>query len=166
MNNNSKQKPGLQSFSEKFDPFSSLLDLLEYQHDLYDETTSYFQTLESREKSPIKYFDLLKAHFSKAPLASIEARSRHDRGHARTDPDYKSTHVWRIENMYLYFEYIPDYIKFMEKKGCSDPMLVSEAWITLVFRALCWRKLHHIKDLDGGYIPTEHYGSQQPIYLG
>lgn len=133
---------------------------------MYDKTTVYFQGLENREKSPIKYYDLLKAHFSKAPLASIEARSRYGRGQARTHPDYKGGHAWRIEHMYLYFEYIPDYVKFMERKGCHDQMLISEAWITLIFRALYWQKLHKIVDLEGATIPTEYYASQLPVYLG
>ncbi|MCJ1482685.1 hypothetical protein MMC06_002851 [Schaereria dolodes] len=141
------------------------LPLFELLHDYYDATTQYFKRLEIRQNSRIMYYDLVKAHFSKAPYAFVEAFDKMKKGEGRDQHLNKDGHRWRSEQMNLYFDYIPDYIKFMEKKGYDDGRLVTEAWLTLIFRAFLWSSCHEPYPC-GDYLPMEYYDSQIPVYLG
>ena len=140
----------------------------EWMHDDHDSTTQYFV----ENKTRINFYDLLKAHFSKAPAAGGEAR--------RTEKDAKyilkpgGARAWFYPNLELYFSYIPDYIDFMKRKyastegleGCHDEDLIIEAWFTLMWRGYLFVFLHDLQtDFDGIYVPHEYYGSRLPVYM-
>ena len=99
--------------------------MIEKMHDDHDQTTQYF----SGNKTTRPY-DLLKAHFSKAPVAVSDAQ-------ATKEQDKLVIEHWEpsYSTMEMYFSYIPHYIKIMRqmywntsrRAGCIDEKLVIEA---------------------------------------
>ena len=145
-------------------------DTLDQLHEYHDETTRYFIRLADGSRSEhhkISFLSILKAHFSQAPYASWEAREKLKRNEAWGVAEFSPTgHRWRAENMFLYFQYIPYYIKYMaEHRGCDDGELVTEAWLTLMLRAHLHRTIHAWPDSEGPYIPAAYYGSRSPVWL-
>jgi hypothetical protein len=71
--------------------------------------------------------------------------------------------------MHLNFDYLPDIIKDMNEQGFNDDGWggqgsVTEAWLTMMFRAFCWHRCHFL--VPGNRVPSEYYGSQMPVYIG
>lgn len=139
--------------------------LIEELHDDHDSTTQYF----SENKDKIRFYDLLKAHFSNTTLAGPDAQA--------TEKEDKFTLLDQEPSasiLEMYFSYIPDYVRFMKEKhedtlgteGCTDGDLVIEAWLTLMWRGYLFRFLHTFElDFKGIYVPYEYYGSRLPVSL-
>lgn len=149
------------------------LERLELQHDGHNLTTKYFQSLlEKYEKQNLNFFwDLLRAHFSKAPLCSWEARQkvRNRKEEPRNRKLNKGEQPWRYEHVTMLWESLPHYVTFMQEANTAygDDNEIEEAWITLWFRAICWATCHeqeNYSDLEP-FLPTQWYGSQLPVYL-
>ncbi len=138
---------------------------IEKMHDDHDFTTEYF----SQRRSMIRPYDLLRAHFSKAPVASSEGQA--------TEQDLKLVNEhWdpSYSTMEMYFSYIPHYAEMMQRMHqntsgrdcCADGFLVAEAWLTLMWRGYLFSRLHEFKDdFEGIYVPSEYYGSRLPVCL-
>ena len=147
-------------------------DRLEMIHRMHDNTTSYFMSLAGRDENAIRFYDLLKAHVTYAIRASAAARASVAAGTARTllsnAPAYDDkANAWRVESMHLYFDYIPKYAEFLARvSGCTDETLVTEAWVTLIFRGFCWRWGHMLSSFRGDFLPSQWYNSKLPVYLG
>jgi hypothetical protein len=43
--------------------------------------------------------------------------------------------------------------------------MIEDAWITMIFRAMCWQRAHY---MEQGIppIPSQHWGSKMPVYIG
>ena len=139
--------------------------LIEELHDDHDSTTQYF--IEKKDK--IRFYDLLKAHFSKTTLAFCDAQSTKKKSKF-TCRDWEPS----LSIMEMYFSYIPNYVTFMKGKhedtlgteGCADEDLVIEAWLTMMWRGYLFRFLHKFElDFKGIYVPSEYYGSRLPVSL-
>ena len=139
----------------------------EQMSDDHDSTTQYFTKI----KDKIPLHDLVKAHFSKAPLARSQAQR------TKENRIFVSDHsVPAYSMMEMYFSYIPDYITFVkgkfwsrspvEVKGSLDEDLIVEAWLTLMWRGYLFNFLHQFKtDFGGIYAPHEYYGSRLPVFM-
>ena len=138
---------------------------LEGLHSRHERTTAYFVSISDR----IPFMTLLRMHFSSAIWASWQARTDvKDHNHTGCLPKSEG-HPWRNRNIELYFCYLPRYIEFMaqgkDKTKCTDTDLVIEAWLMLMTRAYLFRELEGTANLDGGYLPSEFYGSRFPVWL-
>lgn len=132
--------------------------------DDHDSTTQYFTEINKK----FSLHDLLKAHFSKAPLARSNAQ-----GTKKNRKFVSDNSVPAYSIMEMYFSYIPDYIKFMTGKfrgttqeGLIYGDLIVEAWLTLMWRGYLFYFLHQFKtEFEGIYVPSEYCGSRLPVYL-
>ena len=145
------------------------LEWLEPHHDCHDFTTKYFQNLNT--KYDAFFWNLLRAHFSKAPLISKEARDKiRQRKEQPRNPHFNDGgHPWRSEQVTMMWEHLPHYVSFMQdaNPAYTDETEIEEAWITLVFRAICWGACHDVDALRDSedFLPTQWCGSQLPVYL-
>jgi hypothetical protein len=140
----------------------------------YKETTQYFNnkapTPDERRSGDVpegkfSYVDLVTAHLREAPRSYREAQHRVD-----TDTlnwrDYMYDRPWRGEAMVLYWEYMPDYVRYMREMGYKgDDAIVEEAWIILLFRAFLWQRTH-VGLANEPALPSRFYGSGLPVYIG
>lgn len=131
---------------------------------LYYETTDYFKSLQNRDIKPLPYLDLVRAHLSKAPF-SYKAALRVPRDRLRGPRTFDDRRHWRGEAMHFYWDYMGDYVKLMNENGCDNKKEVEEAWITLIFRAMCWQRAHVFID-DSLPLPSKYYSSKLPVYIG
>lgn len=164
-----KKSPNNDNDSERMQRWETI-------HDLYDETTRYFQDIIRKNKD--FYWNLLRAHFSKSPIAAMESRAR-CRGENKPPPrdleenDPDQGLEWRSEQVNMMWDEIPHYVSFMAgcdlkpDSLCKDAALVEEAWITLFIRGLCWAALNEQNNNPPAdfFIPSQYYGSQLPVFL-
>ena len=43
---------------------------------------------------------------------------------------------------------------------------IKEAWVAMMFRAMCWRRCHGVEVDDDEPVPSEYWKSQQEVYIG
>ena len=148
------------------------LGFLEDLHDRHDATTQYFRNLQSnvdwREMEPkprqrLRYIDLMNAHIAHAVNYFPEARQRLDEGRGR---DHYGLQVadWIIEGCHIYFDNIEKIVESMSRRRSFDTGLVEDAWLTMMLRAFLWHRCHLM--VDGNRVPSHHWGSRQPVYIG
>ncbi|MCJ1374251.1 hypothetical protein MMC20_005483 [Loxospora ochrophaea] len=141
----------------------------------FNLTTRYFLDLQFRKPS-LKYRHLVAAHISMAAFCPDDAAKKKFRSSTapRTYADglrhLMSPH--RSDTTHLYFDRIERIVDFMLVRGFSDAELVTEAWWTLFFRALCWHLSVDIielgfssEDRNGVLLPAQLWGSQIPVYI-
>ena len=150
----------------------SNLDWLELHQDGHDLTTKYFQKLTKKYEKQSFLWDLLRAHFSKAPLCSWEARQKvRVRKEKPRNQEVLNDggQPWRYEQVTMLWESIPHYVAFMQDANTAykDKDEIEEAWITLWFRGICWATCHELENTSDSepFLPTQWYGSQLPVYL-
>ena len=132
---------------------------------IWSTTTTYFQTLQRKEIT-FRYIDLVGAHIAQAAYyptlaaANIKAGKdkRYDLGHLRSK---------RVaEGMHIYVDQIPKVADFMKEKGFDDTRVTTEAWWTLILRAMCWhRSIAFINIQKDNLISPNLYGSRLPVYI-
>jgi hypothetical protein len=139
-------------------------------HACWDATTAYFVNLQRIHHTYPKrfcYYDLMCSHVRHAVRFYEDATTLMKNGRGREHFGLRKP--WLAEEMHLYFDYLPDIIKDMNEKGFNDEELgdqelVTEAWLTMVFRAFCWHWCHYL--VPGYRVPSEYHGSQMPVYIG
>jgi hypothetical protein len=147
----------------------TVVEWLDLNHDCHDFTTKYFKDL--NRKYDDFFWDLLRAHFSRSPTCSFEAREKVRRRKEKPrNGQFNEGHPWRSEQVTMQWENIPHYVAFMQdlnKKAYDDSIEIEEAWITLYFRGMCWGQCHQQDSLvDGqGFLPAQWYNSQLPVFL-
>ena len=149
------------------------LEWLELHHDGHDLTTKYFQRLRAKYEKQNFFWDLLRAHFSKAPLCSWDARQKvRSRKETPRNSDLNvGEQPWRYEQVTMQWDNLQEhYVKFMQDANpiYNDKLEIEEAWITLWFRAICWASCHehhHYNDMSEPLLPTQWFGSRLPVYL-
>lgn len=128
------------------------------------DNTDFLSNLDSRNGFGFCY-DLLRAHMSLAPKLCAEAEEQWRTGKYIRDRDLNVGKTeWRSEQIHLLFDNIPQYVNFMEDAGWNCVREVPEAWITLLFRGICWG-ICHVAAEAGTPLPTKYYGSMMPLYL-
>ena len=139
---------------------SFLRDLRE----IWSAATDYFKTLQSQ--GSFNYIDLVGAHIAQAVYypdlaeANIKAgtNKRYELG------AFRSQRV--AEGMHIYVDQIPKVVDFMKEKGYDNARIVTEAWWTLMLRAMCWhRSIAWVEIQKGNMVSPSFCGSRIPVYI-
>ena len=134
------------------------LAFLDQVNECWDETSIYFKEL--HESRTIRYLDLVTCHIEHAVNWWAES---HRKQNSFAEREHYDLIAWIAEGMHMYFDSLPAMREYMQRKGVKDGNLVTEAWVTLVFRAFCWHRLHYI--VKGPIIPHIYWDSQLPVYI-
>lgn len=145
---------------------------IEFLNDLrsiWSTTTIYLLERHPSTSDPSKsfrYIDLVAAHITQAVYypdlaeANIKAgiNKRSELGAGRSK---------RVaEGIHIYVDQIPNVVDFMKDKGFDDKRVVSEAWWTLILRAMCWHRSVAFIDIRRGFsVPPSFHGSKIPVYI-
>ena len=141
------------------------IKFLDDLRDIWSTTTTYFKKLHDNEPQ-FRYIDLVGAHIAQAvyypELAEVNIKTgtnkRYELGHARSQ---------RVaEGMHIYVDQIPNVVGFMRKKGFDNGKITTEAWWTLILRAMCWhRSIAFVEIPKANSVPSSFYGSRIPVYI-
>lgn len=133
-------------------------------HSRHTAATQYFKNL--AQSSPgFRYTDLMFAHIRHAVNYFPEALER-----LNADPPRGRDHYgmrvagWITEGAHIYFDNIPKIIDDMKNRGFDNPDIVTEAWLTMMFKAFLWHRCHFM--VEGPRVPSSHWGSRLPVYIG
>ena len=147
------------------------VEFLEDLHMRHTYTTEYFLDLMRRfdgkgEKAQeFRYTDLMYSHIRHAVNYFPEALER-----LNASPSLGRDHYgmrvagWITEGAHIYFDNIPKIVNDMRDKGFDQPQIVEEAWLTMMFRAFLWHRCHFM--VEGPRVPSVHWGSNLPVYIG
>ncbi|KAL8812958.1 MAG: hypothetical protein Q9223_007164 [Gallowayella weberi] len=146
------------------------LSFLDDLHARHDATTQYFVRLQS-SSSPsekmghqtFRYIDLMYSHIIHAVDYVYKANQLLNAGEGRNHYDMK-VQAWITEGAHVYFDQIPKVAESMKQKGFDNPPVVEEAWFTMMLRAFLWHRTHLM--VDGNRVPSQHWGSRLPVYVG
>ncbi|MCJ1233690.1 hypothetical protein MMC14_001648 [Varicellaria rhodocarpa] len=174
-----KHIPTIPNPAKSHDNADSTLRFLERVRLKWNQTTTYFQDLES-QYTDFEYVDLGGAHISQAvdypALAknlledqSDAAKLEREKLRMDLDPDW-GTDLARATGMHLYVERIPLVVQFMKGKGFDNSRVVEDAWWTMIFRAMCWHRCHyclrgHTRGYGGIPVPSSFYRNPLPVYI-
>ena len=124
------------------------------------------QNISKGEKAQeFKYTDLMYSHIRHAVNYFPEALERLNATPSRGRDHYGMRVArWVIEEAHIYFDNIPKIINDMRDKGFDQPQIVEEAWLTMMFRAFLWHRCHFM--VEGPRVPSAHWGSNLPVYIG
>lgn len=73
--------------------------------------------------------------------------------------------VLASDSMFTYVDSIPKVVEFMRQRGFDDKQVATEAWFTMIFRAMLWHRGHYMTGPPPG-VPSQYYGSKMPVYIG
>ena len=142
----------------------SVLFLNDIRH-LWSTTTTYFKTLR-RKENRFRYIDLVGAHIAQAVYYPDLAEANIKAG---TDKRFELGHLRSkrvAEGMHIYVDQIPKVVDFMKEKGFDDARVTTEAWWTLILRAMCWhRSIAFIEIPKANMVSPTFYGSRLPVYI-
>ena len=144
------------------------MGFLEDVHDCWDRTTIYFQVLQDQPEHPLRYVDLMAAHIKHAVNYWSDAWENIREGKARDRYGHRD---WIAEGAHCYWDYLPSIATELKEKYGVDEEVVNEAWIMMMFRAMCWWRCHWMMEgqnmvKDELRLPTRYWGSQQTVYMG
>lgn len=142
----------------------------------WQSTSSYFQDLEKRYRGPcscFRYKDLVAAHMAQAIRCTEHktASMHYTKPWWHRKTSLSSERRDRIaQAMQYYIDKLPEIAAFMAEKGVENEGLVTDAWWTMVFRAMCWHRAVSFvpetrKGVRGMTVPAEFYGSRIPVYI-
>ena len=152
------------------------IDYLDDIHDRHDGTTNYFIDLRKRYSPHLstsqesagygfRYSDLIYSHVTHAVGYYPEALQRINASPSKARDNYGLRDAaWIVEGGHIYFDNIPKVIESMRDRGFDNPGVVEEAWLTMMFRAFLWNRSHSM--VDGPRVPSTHWGSELPVYIG
>ena len=144
------------------------LEFLEQVHDCWDRTTEYFRDLQNRPGPRLRYADLMAAHIKAAVNYWNHAWENIRDGSAR---DHYGHRDWIAEGAHMYWDYLPGIESDLHRKSGVKRDVVKEAWIMMMFRAMCWWRCHWMMEgenmvKDESRLPTRYWGSKQPVFIG
>lgn len=142
-------------------------DLIEFAHDVFDETTAYFKDAQIRHG--MIYKDLVLAHLHLG-VAAWERVNALDRSMYRTDlllvPGSPSSDIVEVFHSYVDQEQLDLVISLMEQKGLRDRNLIVEAWWTLIVRAIFQScTLRFLPYSEFPPVASTFHGSRTPVYI-
>ena len=147
---------------------TDFLDVLNTKH---AATTEYFRCLieqfngRGEKAQEFKYTDLMYSHVRHAVNYFPEALERLNASPPRGRDHYGMRVAgWITEGAHIYFDNIPKTINDMRDNGFDQPQIVEDAWLTMMFRAFLWHRSHIM--VEGPRVPSAHWGSKLPVYIG
>ncbi|KAI9737803.1 MAG: hypothetical protein M1834_009172 [Cirrosporium novae-zelandiae] len=140
-------------------------EITSLQLELYDTCASiseYFEDLEKEYSGhrtghhPFFYLNLAHCHIQRMIL---------DVNWYRTPGGSPNIDVHIADIMREYFGCLPRIIEDMaEYYDFGNEGIITVAWVKMIFRAILWHRLHFLQ--SGPIIPSQHYESQLPVYIG
>lgn len=142
-------------------------DLIEFAHDVFDETTSYFEDAQNRQG--MVYKDLVLAHLHLGIAAWGRVYSL-QRDMYRTDPllvpGSPSSDIVEVFHSYVDQNQLDLVANLMEQKGMRDKDLIIEAWWTLIVRAIFHScTLRFLPHAEFPPVASALHGSRTPVYI-
>ncbi|KAL8827388.1 MAG: hypothetical protein Q9191_003213 [Dirinaria sp. TL-2023a] len=145
---------------------------MEDLHRRHDSATEYFVNLSSQSgdgkwmSQPFNYADLMYSHIKFAVNYFPDAVERINASPSRARNHYGlRVPGWLAEGAHIYFDNIPKVAKEMEARGFrSVPKVIEEAWLTMMWKGFLWHRCHFM--VEGARVPSAHYGSKLPVYIG
>ncbi len=119
------------------------LEFLEAVHDCWDWTTVYFCDFENRQGQCLRYVDLMIAHIRHAVNYWNHAWENIREGRAR---QHYGQRDWVAEGAHCYWDYLLEIAEELSGECGVDKKVVVEAWIIMMFRAMCWWRCHWVMD--------------------
>lgn len=131
---------------------------------IHSATTDYFKSLQGQ--GSFRYIDLVGAHIAQAVYYPDLAEENIKAG-LDTRYDLGAFRSQRVaEGMHIYVDQIPKVVDFMKKKGFNDARIVTEAWWTLILRAMCWhRSIAWVEIQTGNLVSPSFQGSRIPVHI-
>lgn len=140
------------------------VDFLDDLRLIFSATTDYFARLQGH--GSFRYIDLVGAHIAQAVyypdladkhiIAGLD--KRYDLG------AFRSQRV--AEGMHIYVDQIPKVVDFMKTKGFDNARVVTDAWWTLILRAMCWhRSIAWVEIQKSNTVSPSFQGSKIPVYI-
>ena len=146
------------------------LDLI---HQNFKEAEVWLKECTMGETSLVPYEDLMRCHIECAVRYKDSADKLIRENNVRPIPhgvNVAGDGQWICYGMHKYFDYVEDgknekyILQMMKKRGYEgDHETLAEAWITMMFRAFCWQRLHYM--VDGHKVGSEYWNSRQPVYI-
>ena len=135
-------------------------------HERHEAAVQYLHNLVYRPGRPFTYTDLMYSHIKFAVDYFPNALERINADPSRARDKYGiRVPDWTIEGAHVYWDNIPKIVKEMEARGCRlSPEVVEEAWLTMMWKAFLWHRCHFM--VEGPRVPSAHYGSKLPVYIG
>ena len=147
------------------------IDFLNDLHRRHNATSEYFKQLQLRyaengEKGSVfRYTDLMHAHIEHAVNFFQDSLGRLNASPSRARDRYGMRVAgWITEGAHIYFDNIEKVSNTMREQRFDKPDVVEEAWLTMMFRAFLWHRCHYM--VDGPRVPSRHWGSRLPVYIG
>jgi len=139
------------------------LEFLESVHDCWDRTTEYFRAFNNH----VLYAHLMAAHIKHAVNYWNDAWENIREGRTR---EHYGQRDWVAEGAHCYWDYLPSIAEELSRKCDVDGEIVKEAWIMMMFRAMCWWRCHWMMKgqemvNDESRVPAKYWGSKQPVFL-
>ena len=133
-------------------------------HSRHTAATEYFKNI-ARNYQEFRYTDLMYAHIRHAVNYFPQALERLNANPPRGRDHYGMRVAgWITEGAHIYFDNIPKIIDDMRNRGFDNPDIVTEAWLTMMFKAFLWHRCHFM--VEGPRVPSSHWGSRLPVYIG
>jgi hypothetical protein len=72
---------------------------------------------------------------------------------------------WLAVSMHEYWTALPGLSERVAARSTCDVRQVTDAWITMIFRAFCWHHSHRLVPTKS-VLPSDWHGSNMPLYIG
>ncbi|KAM7204668.1 hypothetical protein V8F20_003452 [Naviculisporaceae sp. PSN 640] len=120
----------------------------------YDVAVQYFRDNEGR--NGLKYYDLMCAFFYL--LQNVYDRVMDELGWGQ------GSEHWGNKGMKRYLDNMKELAEQLKTRGFTGSVgQVREAFLMMIFRAICWNRCHLLVDL--GMIDSEYWGSHLLVYI-
>lgn len=94
------------------------------------------------------------------PVKSLAAIRR-----GNVQPPTLTKRHWLILSMQQYWAALPGLAERVAAQSSCDVQMITDAWITMIFRAFCWHHSHRLIPTKT-VLPSEWHGSKMPVYIG
>lgn len=143
-------------------------DLIEYAHDVFDETTTYFLNIQKHYGT--EYKDFVLAHLHLGVAAWKRSKENIENGVCRDDSSLPagSRGSDLVEMFHCYADPEQLYLVaiLLEQKGIRDRDLNVEAWWTLIVRAIFQScTLRFLPYTEFPPVASAFHGSRAPVYI-
>ena len=152
------------------------LIFLDTVHDLWDDTSNYFEQMQStlppsRGKFRYFYVKLIAAHIKHAVSYWNDAWANIRGDDGRECHEHYGLRNWIAEGAHVYWDYLPSIAKELRRSTPAEEHLVYEAWIMLMFRSFCWWRCHYMMPGENMIsnpqrLPSRYWDSKQPVFIG
>ncbi|KAF2105762.1 hypothetical protein BDV96DRAFT_655336 [Lophiotrema nucula] len=142
------------------------LDLIEYLHDVWDETNSYFKGLE--DSGQLIYKDLVVSHFNVSQGTWDIGRHNIATNRHRDDGSLVrgQRYPFLVELSHLFVDRIDNLVEELGKRGVKDRPLIIDAWWTMMLRGIAFAgPVRILPELEFPAQPSALWKLRTPVYI-